>query len=357
MKKKFIKNAATFLVTAFAFISCNKEIPEAGINKNDIQLNNVTSENIVESSCIIDSIKQEWHFSLRTKKLSKGMMINETEYYSSIISDLQEIYGKDYKLIDTLKFAYKGINYEIKLLRVDRKSEPGKYFYVMIDNLDVKLDTACWVYSDNEKYAKKYGRLYSWYSANAFAKEITMRLPVYDKSNPTQKKLKGRIPPMPVKARLISRKDICDIIECDAIGHLPENGYSLESLSEHYMDNLHAGYPLFYYDVFVGGLDGPNDDNNNIEYFRGEHSLGGGRGGFQQPEWTWPYYDGNGWYHSLNKEGYFLTNDSENFDPSEACEVIRIIKDDENNYSVFINGLCHHQGAISVRYVFEPQYK
>lgn len=355
MEYTFKSLAAVLLVTAFALNSCDEDVTEVQPKQNET----ILTEGLEKNPLVIDGGKKEWHFSLQPRKLTKGLLLDEASYYESIIEDLRKVYGDDYKLIDTLRFTYKNQNYETKLLRVDRKSEPGKYFYVMIDNLSVKLDTACWAYADDEENVQKYGRLYSWRSAQALAKEITMRLPVYEANNPTQKKFGGKLQ-LPVKARLLSRKDICDIIECDAIGHLPENGYSLDNLLEQCWDNLHAEYPLFYYDVFVGGLDG--SDNNYIEYFRGEHSLAGGRGAFQQPEWAWPYYDGYGWYNGLNRVGFFWTCDTDFPKNPTAFFEFRIEREDVEgrlyNYVAFINSMCSIDGGgISVRYVFEPQYK
>lgn len=361
MNKYFVKIAVVLFLVAFAMSSCDKDESDVATTAKDMSsVTGVSAEQVRSSMGIGDEV-QEWHFSLRSKTLSKGVMQNEATYYTDpdVIDYLKEIYGSDYKLVDTLYFPYNGKNYPIKLLRVDRKSEPGKYFYVMIDNLDVKLDTACWAYANNEAYVQKYGRLYTWYAANALAKEITLLLPVYDKNNPTQKKLRGRIPPTRQKARLISRQDICDILECDAIGNLPENSYSLDDLYDLSFNDSHGGLPLYYYDVFVGGLEGPT--GNSIDYSRGERSLAGGRGSYQQPQWAWPYYDGNGWFNSLNKEGFFHTNDSDYSDPSIASYVFRIEREDVDgskfNYSAFINSMTKHGGAVSVRYVFEPQYR
>ncbi|MBR6277468.1 MAG: hypothetical protein IKR41_01740 [Bacteroidales bacterium] len=289
MRKNYLFSA--FAVLMFAIlcgISCQEE--EVKISEE-----NFTSSYVnVDSVLTIDGKRMEWKLSIppRKKSLSKGILVDEATYYAS----LNEYFPNDYKLIDTIKFTYKKKNYSYKVLRVDRKSEPGKYFYVMIDNLDVKLDTACWAYADDESYVKKYGRLYTWNSANALAKKISMKLHVYDKDNPTNKLFDTKLP---VAAKILSFQDVCDIIECDGIGNMPYNGYTID---DNELSPGHGNYdfPLYYYDVFIGGLEGSDDD---YDYERGEHTLAGLRNTGQQPKWAWDTWI-NGWYTGLNEVGY-----------------------------------------------------
>lgn len=355
MKYTFKSLAAVLLVTAFALNSCDEDVTEVQPKQNET----ILTEGLAKNPLVIDGKKMEWNFSLQPRKLTKGMLVDEIDWYSYVLEALRLEYGDDYKLVDTLRFSYKNQNYEIKLLRVDRKSEPGKYFYVMIDNLAVKLDTACWAYGDDERNVSKYGRLYTWNAANALANEISMRLPVYEANNPTQKKFGGRLQ-MPVKARLLSRQDICDIIESNAIGQYPENGYTLDDHYEQSLEKLANGITLFYYDVFVGGLEGP--DGDGIDYSRAEHTLGGFRNTKQQPEWAWLDWV-NGWYTRLNDEAMIWTSQGylygENyFDPFHyPLSISRKINESIYDYSAYINCLCWDQYGFSVRYVFEPLYK
>lgn len=352
MKNKFKIVIVALFAASFSFSSCENDINEFESEKKQSS----TTDNLENNPLVIDGKKMEWNFSLKPRKLTKGMLVNEADYYEEIIGFLRQAYGDNkYKLIDSINFTYKNQNYIFKVLRVDRKSEPGKFFYVMIDNLDVRLDSACWAYGDNESNVKKYGRLYTWDAANAFANEISMRLPVYDVNNPMQKKYKGTLK-MPVKARLLSRQDILDIIECDAIGDLTKNGYTLDDLEEQCWNNIHANVgPLFYYDVFVGGLDCSNVDGR--DYAQGEHTLGGMRNTYQQPKWAWSDWNGDGWYKGLNENSKIWT--SEGYaDVHYPLQIERKYQENLYEYSAFINSMLHSNDfGYSVRYVFEPLYK
>lgn len=347
MKRQLFKLLIAAIAATIAFNSCEKETQEITTEqKKDLN-----------SPLVIDGKKMEWNFNVytRPRSLTKGLIMNEANYYAEIAYLLQEDYGTDYKLLDTLKFVYNNTNYKIKLLRIDRKSEPGKYFYVMIDNLNVKMDTACWAYNNNEKNVNKYGRLYTWHSANALAKKITMKLPVYKKNNPTQKLFNTKLP---VQAKLLSHQDICDIIECDAIGNLPKNGYTIDKHQEDQINSentKHGQYDLalYYYDVFVGGLEGPED--NIIDYSRGERTLAG----FKDA----PTF-GDNRFNGLNMYGYWWTKDKIWDDvPDVECAhfPLEINRKEYNgsmyNYSAYINCGYGNLHAFSVRYIFEPQYK
>lgn len=357
MKRQYLKLVVATAAAAIALNSCEKENPEITSNHPNNN-SSVLTEGINRSPLVIDGKKMEWNFTLRPKKLTKGMLMDEAGYYEEIIDSLQAEYGNNYELIKTLKFTYQNQQYETKLLRIDRKSEPGKYFYVMIDNLNVKLDTACWAYGDKESNATKYGRLYTWNAANALAKEIGMKLPVYYKNNPTKEKFKSK---KPIKAKLLSRQDICDIIECDAISYYPEHGYTLD---DQYECPRHGReqYQLYYYDVFVGGLEG-NDDE--IEYFRGERTLGGFRNTEQEPEWTWFEWV-NGWYIKLNEWGRIWTRstfseeENETEDSHSPLNIWVLGSHEDNdryNYSATISCSHWNQYGFSVRYMFEPRYE
>ncbi len=348
MNKYFVKIAVVLFLVAFAMSSCDKDDPEVVTAPDDVSVGTVVKEGHTKQPIEIDGKKQEWTFPARQKSLSKGILQNEADWYPSVESNLKSEYGADYKLIDTINFSYHNVNYSIKVLRIDRKSEPGKYFYVMIDNLDVQLDTACWAYADNSNNVSTYGRLYTWHAANALAAQITMNLPFYSASNPTDPLLGGY--KLPVQAKILSRQDVCDIIECDAIGNLPGNGYSID-------DNNYAPYHgtisphrLYYYDVFVGGLEG----SGYTDYSRGLHTLGGFRNTSYQ---NIPFYV-NGWYADLNTAAFIWLRDK--CMPYLVDEPyhypLEIDYDADDNYTAFINAEHWDQYGFSVRYVFEPHY-
>ena len=338
MKKFYHFSAvATMAVAMLCGTACQEE--------EEIKVSNETITNVVvnkDSILTIDGKRMEWKFSLpeRKKSISKGVLIDETSYYNQYIQDQYP----DRKLTDIVKFSYKSKEYEFKVLRVDRKSDPGKYFYVMIDNLDVKLDTACWVYGDDERNAKKYGRLYTWYAANALAKKITMGLPKYKNNHPILRNDKDTIL-FPTKGRLISTKDILDIIECNTIGNLPKNGFSVDDI------DMTDDYAMLYYDVFIGGLDGPL--NGTPDYSRGEKTLGGYRNTFRQDPMYWNYWI-NGWYTGLNQVAYIWLKDEAAYG---TCHYpLEIDYDDDYNYVAMINAGHEDKYGFSVRYVFEPIY-
>ena len=238
----------------------------------------------------------------------------------------------------------------MKVLRVDRKSEPGKYFYVMIDNLNVALDTACWAYADNVSNVSTYGRLYTWPAANALATQISMQLPVYSATNPTQQ-ISG-VPAQLVQAQILSQQDVCDIIECDTIGHMPEYGYSvicnLSSAPGHGILNM----PLFYYDVFVGGLAW----SGHIDYTLGHHTLGGFRNTIQQDPMYWEYWV-NGWYTGINTKAFIWLRDRSGSETHPFHYPLVIEYNNNYNYSAYVNAGHWDKYGYSVRYIFEPVYQ
>ena len=347
MKRCILKLLIAATAATIALNSCEKE-------KNDIILNPqknnhcVITEGYHNQPVIIHGKTMEWTLPIHRpqKKLTKGMIINATDFYHEYISEMKEKYGENYKPFDTINFTYNNKKYEIKLLRVDRKSEPGKYFYVMIDNLDIKLDTACWVYADDENNAKKYGRLYTWPAAHALAQKIKMNLPVYYANNPTQKKHKI---PLPATARLINSRDVCDIIENNAIGNLPENGFTIE---KHIESLAESDLPMFYYDIFIGGLEGPSGDMAYDESI-GQHTMGGWRNTAYSANTS--YYI-NGWYLDLNERA-FIWLDDDDCCPQWYHTPLEIELTNGFNYSAFINAGHSNKYGFSVRYVFEPFYK
>jgi len=350
MNRRIVKIfVVTLSVIAFLFNACDKDDSNVVSEQDDIMNRTLVTEGETRSPIVIDGVKQEWTFPARNKSLSKGILFDESTYYPYIENSLKIDYGSDYQLIDTVDFEYHGINYSMRVLRVDRRSEPGKYFYVMIDNLKVQLDTACWAYADNENNVSTYGRLYTWHAANALAPLITMQLPVYSENNPTVPLLDGF--KLTVQAKILSRQDVCDIIERDSIGHMPYNGYSIDNNNNAPTHGMTSPLPLplYYYDVFVGGLEG----SGYTDYTRGLHTLGGFRNTMYQSS----HYV-NGWYDDLNTAAFIWLRDK--YMPSLFNDPfhfpLEIDYDAENKYTAFINAEHWDQYGFSVRYVFEPRY-
>ena len=221
----------------------------------------------------------------------------------------------------------------------------------MTSNLNVKLDTACWAYGETEHIpyeynVSKYGRLYTWDAANALAKKIQIKLYSYDKNNPTQKKSPVR---QYVQARLLSQQDILDILESENLGY---NEYTIDD-NDSFGDDGFFGMGFHYYDVFLGGIDGPSEDDNEPDYSRGEKSLGG----FRNSDVNSYYL--NNWYCGLNELGLFWLNNT-GYPESGYSPFHRIFNveyNNEYNYVANINVGFLNQHGMSVRYVFEPKYK
>ena len=347
MNKYFVKIAVVLFLVAFAMSACDKDEPDISTECGDVSTAPVVMEGYVRQPVEIDGKKMEWTFPARHISLSKGIVVDEANYYPLVEWTL----GSDYKLIDTVDFDYHNVNYSMKVLRVDRMSEPGKYFYVMIDNLKVQMDTACWAYADDESYVSTYGRLYTWPAANALASQITMTLPVYSAANPSQQ-ISG-VPDQPVQAKILSWQDVCDIIECDTIGHMPCYGYTVDQTLEptvpgHGMLNI----PLFYYDVFVGGLEG----SGYTDYSRGLHTLGGFRNTIQQDPMYWEYWV-NGWYTRINSYACIWLSNRSGSENNPYHYPLDIQYDNNYNYTACINAGHWDKYGFSVRYVFEPVYQ
>lgn len=354
MKKFYYFSAVvTMAVTMLCGTSCQEE--EVKVSNGDLT-NGKKSEVINKDSVLtIDGKRMEWNINItpQKKSISKGLAYNR-EYYEKLENECKETYGKDYDLFKTITYNHRENGnvtpYNIHLMRIDRKSEPGKYFYVMTSNLKVELDTACWAYGQTEHVlytlnANKYGRLYTWDAANALAKKIRIRLPRYDKNNPSTSKGEKLI-----SARLLSIQDVNDIIECDNIGY---NGYSIDDCINDAPCHEDIDEQFFYYDVFLGGIDGPN--TGDIDYSRGEKSLGG----FRDTKEDDDYYALNKLYYRLNEYGYFwLMETSHPWEAKPAFHrTFEITYNKKSNYTAVVNTGHLNQYGYSVRYVFEPEYK
>lgn len=265
----------------------------------------------------LDGQKLEWITPVTNKKqnsLSKGIIATET------ILDT-----KTARLLSDPLTTY-------TVIRVDRFSQPGKYFYVMIDNLDIPIDTACWAYDDNELNAIDHGRLYTYNSAVALSSRVVVDLPVV--INGVERGV------FPTPGRLPNMTDICDIIQCSSIGSTPESGYDLNQELD---NNVYNYYFNFYYDAFVAGL----------EYCNGDKTCGyKSLGGYRDTE----YAGFPASYNRINEEGYFWTSETPGspIDHYPLQIQHKYMGEETYYYSAFINVASWNQYGFSVRYVFEP---
>ena len=83
--------AALIAVLAFALNACDKEEQEPATEYNNVQDEILAKEGIERNPIVIDGKKQEWTFPARNKTLSKGIILNEANYYSDIESILKEL--------------------------------------------------------------------------------------------------------------------------------------------------------------------------------------------------------------------------------------------------------------------------
>ena len=256
----------------------------------------------------------------QTQTLSKGFYFDSSE-----LPDRE--YGEA---------TYKdNVIYKYRTLKVYRKSAPGKYFYVMLTNLSIPKDDGCWAYGNKASNVDKYGYLYTWETANALAKRITMQLPVFNKNGDIL--IRSAATP----GRIIDCQDLYDLIEEDRQSNVLSETKSGYTISEEW-----EKFENFYYDEFVVG-----SDNADADYSAANHSLAGGR-----------YYGGvNGeWFFSgLNEEGHYWTNDY--YMNPDAHHVFVIMRKDsywktEYDLKAYIrSAIVENYCGLSVRLVFEPR--
>ena len=362
MKKRILKLiafAALIAVMLAGMTACEEEVTQPSNNENDVASRQETVAD--DGVLVVDGKRMEWTLPARRNGLSKGVIMDEKAWYEDIdlLEELKQAYNDtNYAFLKTISYTHRDRfnhtkTYTFKLLRIDRWTEPGKYFYVMLDNLRVKLDSACWAYGDDESYVSTYGRLYTWSAANALAKQITMQLPVYYADNPTNRKYST---PRTVKARILSKQDLQDIVGRDN----PADYTVFDEVDS--PGHPFIGEPMFYYDAFIGGLEGPQE-NESGDYTRGLHTLAGMRNTEISDERYWNEWI-NGWYNLRDREGRFWLIDEPPFQSDKICHFPVIINCQHSlytpvvyDYKVFINAPSWDKYGYSVRYVFEPQYK
>jgi len=309
--KKLLFLSICIISVCLSFSSCEDEKIEIVDNDNFCNNSSLSQFEVVE----INGKKLEWSFRCVDKGniLSKGIIFDETWLQTK----------EAYLLSDP--------SYKYTVIKVNRTSEPGKYFYVMIDNLDVPIDTACWAYNNQESNVALHGRLYTYNTAQLYSKRIVVKLPIVKNG--------VEIGEFPTPGRLPNMTDICDIIQSPSIGNLPDRGYDLyDELS----NNLYNGDFNFYYDAFIAGLQDRNYDKTS-----GYKSLGGYR--------DTPYHNAPEKFGGINEAGYFWTSESTPDNSHYPLEIEYKHNGKETYfYSAFVNSACWNKYGFSVRYVFEP---
>ncbi|MBQ3656619.1 MAG: hypothetical protein II956_07235 [Bacteroidales bacterium] len=306
-------------ILSFALLSgtsCQDE--EVKVSNENFTKGNVSEVFNKDSVLTIDGKRMEWKLYPPTsnKRISKGLVFDET--------------GRDdpdAKLeIDTV-YCHSDPKKKYLALKVDRISQPGKFFYIMIDNLDIKYHRGCWAYNNNENNVKKYGYLYNWATADILKNDVYMKLRDY-RSNGKPTKI------TPHHGKLPSVEDIKDLLEVDyeVSWQNPRSVYDL------------CGWDMFYYDAFLCGLEqGTHADCDKT--FAGER--------YEQynPQISM------GWYTDLNNRGFYRMENKNN------CFVLQRRIDyhiqQDYPYEAYIHPSCNYtkEEGGSVRYVFEPKYQ
>lgn len=299
---KFILAMVVLLVMAIvSFSSCEKEEVSGGGRSDSLP-------NVIYAPVKGENL--EWAFNAPAPSLSKGFYLGEDAW------EYDTAYCKD------------DASHTFKTLKVYRRNDPDKYFYVMLTNLDIKADKHCWAYNDDERNVGKYGYLYTWMKAKELAGKVYMRLPYRTRN--------GRFVERTTYGRLMTFEDVKDILESDT---LPEHDYEGNQLR---VDKLPTYGVDLCYDAFVFGLEYTSDYNGSAQ-----HTLGGNR----NTEWNTQIDR----YGGLNAWGAFWLDEKEyNPDYHYFLSVLRGGGKDKFDYSAYVNHMIRDYNGLSVRYVFEP---
>ena len=289
------------LMAIVVITSCEREdVIESGVLKSD------SLPNVIYAPVKGENL--EWSFNAPAPKLSKGYHHDETWWE----------YGTAYCKDDA--------SHTFKTLKGHRRSDPDKYFYVMLTNLDIKADKHCWAYNDDERNVGKYGYLYTWMKAKELAKKVYMEfyLPAPRTGKPSLSKIFGR---------LMTFEDVKDILESDTIPEHAEEGNQLRE------DN----WGWMFYDAFVFGAEYANEDYT----FPAQHTLGGNR----NVEWNTQIDR----YGGLNAWGDFWLDEAMYTpDYHYFLTVARGGGQQKYDYSAYVNHMMNDYNGVSVRYVFDP---
>lgn len=308
MKNKILKTTVRTIatLTLFSMFSCDK-----------IEISDNKSEQ--ETTKEITIVDQGYDESAPLMEFRRNKALSKTFCY-----DYFE--GTDYDtMFSTVKdFPYNSTANTYNVMKVWRKSDPNKYFWIMLENFRYKDDSS-FVYDNKESNAQLYGRLYQWSIAKKCENKIFMRLPRRN-ADGTYTKTK-----YPTYGHLPTRTDILDLMEVDTLGHLPENGSSF-----YRFDDLDY---LGYYDVFVSGRTYYGDFNEEAAY----HTLAGWLNNTDfNPA---PHLD----YHDINDKVFFWTNDG-----IPLYHYPFRIYYNNGEYVAFINAAHANHYGFYVRYIFEP---
>ena len=111
------------------------------------------------------NIEAEKTFVVTNGKYSNPAVIDGITYQYNRKEKLSKAFFIDYSdpELDTMFSTVKDYPYNVtantyKVMKVWRKSEPGKYFWVIIENFRYKPGDSSYVYNNDEANAQTYGR-------------------------------------------------------------------------------------------------------------------------------------------------------------------------------------------------------
>ncbi len=250
----------------------------------------------------------------RSKSLSKSF------YYDYSYPEANDMFST------VQDYPYNASANTYQVMKVWRRSDPTKYFWIMIENFRYRANDSSFVYDNNEANASVYGRMYHWAIAKECENKVMMRLP---RRNADGTYTLGSYPTF---GHLPTIQDINDLMEVDQIGHLSSNGTTIFDFPEN-----------GYYDVFLSGR--TFDGSASPESAR--HSLGG---------WldnTDYFYFTNRSYCDINEKAYYWLADTPSSTGSSHYP-LRIYRND-GEYVAFVNASHANNYGFYVRYVFEPK--
>ncbi|MBQ4408537.1 MAG: hypothetical protein II852_16180 [Bacteroidales bacterium] len=304
MNKYFVKIAVVLFLVAFAMSACDKDVgtDDSIVENNGTESPLVVTHGYVSQPAVIDGKKYEWTFE-RKNSLSKSFYFDWTD------SDMDDMFSTAKE--DPTSRTY-------KVMKVWRKSQPGKYFWIMIENFKFNMGDSSYVYNNVDTNAEVYGRMYHWEIANQCASLVRMNLKRIDANG------NEFGPKIPTPGRLPTTQDLCDLME--------------QNYVDKYVNSFNPYTDWGYYDVFLSGREFYNGLYAPAAY----PTMGGW---MDNTDYGYQYYD------YLHQEVNFWTSDW--YLVESAHYPLRIMYQN-GLYHAFLNAPSANHYGMYVRYVFEP---
>ncbi len=309
---KLIAFAAVIAVVLAGMTACEEEEPVVVEAESVSEQVEVANDGVL----VVDGKRMEWTFSQKyAAGVSKGLVADESDYLE----------------VDTV-YCYSDPKKKYLAVKVYRVSNPGRYFYMMIDNVaeKVEFNHQCTVYDFKESNAAKYGYLYQWPLAYQLRNDFYMKLPDY-RANGRPTRVYEHV------GRLPNRIDINDLMEED------HDVYQQQLKSVHDF----SGWDEMYFDAFLCGLKKGTDKDC-------DKTFAGYRYG------TYNETLSCGWFNALGEEGVFHMQDGSD-NGHRFFTVKRHYKNPLDkkyyDYVAFIGLQTLDRECYSIRYVFEPKYQ